>query len=106
MSEIILTIEGVDPVALYGQKNSKLDILKNAYPDVTFTSRGHNLKLVGDKKQTQSAKANVEMMVNLLKANHDLTDHTVMDLVKGANPFDTKLRNSVKGNTIVYGRGG
>ena len=106
MSEIILTIEGVDPVALYGQKNSKLNILKQAFPDVTFTSRGHNLKLKGNKKQTQEAKSKVEMMVRLLKEKHDLTDHTVMDLVGGTNPFDTKLSNAGHVNIIVYGRGG
>ena len=106
MSEIILTIEGVNPVDLFGEKNSKLDLLKQAFPDVIFTSRGHNLKLSGNKKDTQNAKSKVEMMVKMLKQKHELTDHTLQDLLNGGNPMDVRLSNSNKDNTIVYGRGG
>jgi len=72
LSEIILTIDGVDPLDLYGQNNSKLNLLKKAFPDVTITSRGHNLKLSGERKDTQKAKARIESMVNMLKQNIDL----------------------------------
>ena len=106
MSEIILTIEGVNPVDLFGEKNSKLDLLKKAFPDVKFTSRGHNLKLTGEKKDTQKAKSKVEMMVRMLKQKHELTRHAIQDLLTGTNPMDTKLSTAGTDNIIVYGRGG
>jgi phosphate starvation-inducible PhoH-like protein len=61
LSEIILTVDGVDPVELYGENNAKLNLLRKAFPDVVITSRGSGIKLLGDKKETQEAKAKFEI---------------------------------------------
>jgi len=106
LSEIILTIDGVDLVELYGEKNSKLNILRKAYPDVTITSRGNNLKLSGEKKLTQNAKSKLELMVRMLKEHKELTTQTVEDLMAGGRPFETKLGTGESNTTIVHGRGG
>lgn len=107
MSEIILTIDGVDPLDLYGQNNSKLNLLKKAFPDVTITSRGYNLKLSGERKNTQKAKARIESMVNMLKQNIDLTEQSVMDLLEGHNPYEITEEDQKKvGKVIVHGRNG
>ncbi len=106
MSEIILTIDGIDPVALFGEKNVKLNLLKKAYPDITITSRGNSLKLSGEKKITQKAKQKLELMVRLLRQEHTLTVQTVEDLLNGSNPFETHLPNGNGTSTLVYGRNG
>ena len=82
MSEIILTIDGIDPVALYGENNSKLNLLKRAFPDITITSRGENLKLSGERAQTQKAKGKVEKMVRILKETDSLSEQSVIDLLE------------------------
>ena len=105
MSEIILTVEGVDPVELYGENNSKLNLLRDAFPEVTITSRGSSLKLTGEKKYTQKAKSRFELMVRLLKENEELPLPIVQDVVKGENPFASRLSNG-HAKTIVHGRGG
>ena len=107
MSEIILTIDGVDPLDLYGQNNSKLNLLKKAFPDLIITSRGSNLKLSGERKDTQKAKARIESMVNMLKQNIDLTEQSVIDLLEGHNPFEIDQEDLKKaGKVIVYGTNG
>jgi len=107
LSEIILTIEGVDPVELLGQNNAKLNLLKQAYPDVSISARGSNLRIAGEKKYTQQVKAKIEMMVRLLKENQELSMHTLRDLLNGVNPFDTRISNgSAQSAVIVHGRGG
>lgn len=106
MSEIILTVEGVDPVELYGENNVKLNLLQRAFPELTITSRGNSLKLAGDKKSTQKAKSKFEMMVRLLKERQELPVQMVEDLLKGDNPFDTHLSNGDSNKTIVFGPGG
>jgi phosphate starvation-inducible PhoH-like protein len=105
-SEIILNIEGVEPMELYGEHNIKLTLLKNAFPDVTFTSRGSQLKLVGEKKDTQNAKSKVEMMVRILKSHKELTAQTVADLLAGENPFETKVPSHDSSAVLVHGREG
>ncbi|PHN01929.1 PhoH family protein [Flavilitoribacter nigricans] len=106
MSEIILNVDGVDPVQLYGENNVKLKLLRTAFPDITITSRGNSLKLSGEKKDTQKAKAKFELMVRMLKEHHELPVQTVEDILKGSNPFDTRLSNGENNKTIVFGRSG
>ncbi|MCB0596257.1 MAG: PhoH family protein [Lewinellaceae bacterium] len=107
MSEIILTVDGVDLVELYGENNVKLNLLRKAFPEVVMTSRGSSLKLVGDKKHAQKAKSKFELMVRLLKEHDELPLQMVQDLMVGNNPFESKLGSGSRGNkTILYGRNG
>ena len=109
MSEIILTVDGVDLVELYGENNAKLNLLRKAFPDATITSRGNGLKISGDKKEAQSAKAKFEMMVRYLREHNVLTIHTVEDMLGGSNPFEVHIPvngDGSGGNVILHGREG
>ncbi len=103
MSEIILTVDNVDLVALYGENDAKLNLLRKAFPEVTITSRGDSLKLAGDKKYTQRAKSKFEIMVRLLKEHEELPMNVVEDLLNGSNPFETRLGSGSSNKTIVHG---
>ena len=108
MSEIILTIDGVDLVTLFGENNAKLNLVRKAFPDVTITSRGANLKIKGEKTtDTQSVKDKIEMMVKMLRDHKELSLQVVEDMVRGENPYDVRLpANGVGNSTIVYGKDG
>lgn len=108
MSEIILKIDGVNPVELYGEKNSKLDVLKKAYPNLIITSRGTQIKLSGDTKEAQDCKSKIEKMMRMLKHRQTLTVQTVQDLLNGGEPDINHLPASTDDNknVIVYGRNG
>ena len=106
MSEIILTISDVDPIELYGEKNAKLNLFREAFPEVNITSRGNNLKLTGEKKYTQKAKAKFELMVRLLKEHKELPTDVIRDILKNENPYKAKLGNGAEAKTILHGRGG
>lgn len=106
MSEIILTIEGVDPLDLYGENNSKLNLIKRAFPDVIITSRGNQIKLKGEKKYTQDVKGKIEAMVKMLKERHELTHQAVEDLVLSDHVVDNKISQHAPDGIIVYGKSG
>lgn len=107
MSEIILTLEGIDPLQLYGFNNTKLNLLKEAFPEIKITSRGNNLKLKGEKKYTQKAKEKVESMVRLIKSNQDLTTQSVVDLLENEQPArDEYQKPLAQSKVIVYSVGG
>ncbi len=109
LSDIILTVEGVDPVELFGENNAKLNLLRKAFSDATITSRGNSLKISGDKKDTQAAKAKFEMMVRYLREHQELPVQTVEDLLGGENPFEVRIPvngDGSNGNTILFGRDG
>lgn len=106
LSEIVLTIDGVDLRELYGERNKHLDILKKSYPNLQIISRGNYLKLNGKKKETQNAKANLESMIRLLRMNRPLDGTIVKDLVAGENIFIEQEPTSNTKSTIVHGRNG
>jgi phosphate starvation-inducible PhoH-like protein len=108
LSEIILTIDGVDLVALFGENNVKLNLLRKHFPDAILTARGNSLKITGEKKAAQSAKDKFEMMVRYLREHRELPLQTVMDLLGGENPFDVRIPvdGAHSENIILYGREG
>ncbi|GAB5555387.1 MAG: PhoH family protein [Saprospiraceae bacterium] len=106
MSEIILSVDGVDLVALYGENNVKLNLLRERFPDVIITSRGQNLKISGDKKQAQKAKTKIELMVRLLNEHKELPLQMVKALLKGENPFEARIAEGKPNKTILHGRDG
>ncbi len=107
MSEINLTIADIDLVSLYGEQNAHLNLIRAASPDINITARGNTIKLVGEKKETQKLKAKFEIMVRMIKENHELNTQVVEDLLNDNNPFEHKLSASDKNNvTIVHGKKG
>ena len=101
-----MTIDGIDPVDLYGEKNKNINLLKDAYPELTITSRGNNIKIKGEKRYTQKAKRKIELMVNHLKAHENLSDQTVIDLLNGEGPKSNLIPKNDSKNTILYGQNG
>jgi phosphate starvation-inducible protein PhoH and related proteins len=106
LSEILLTIEDVDLVELYGENNVKLQLVKRAFPEAVITSRGNSIKITGDKKQAQDAKNKLETMARLVKEFKQLTIQMVEDLLAGGNPFQSRLTNGESNNAIVHGKDG
>jgi phosphate starvation-inducible protein PhoH and related proteins len=108
LSDIILTIEGVEPLDLYGENNAKLNLLRRAFPDATITSRGNSLRISGEKKDTQAVKAKFEQMVRYLREHRELPVQTVEDLLQGENPFEVRIPvvGDNGANTILHGREG
>ena len=105
-SEIILTIENIDPISLYGERNSKLNLIRKAFPDITITSRGSQLKIVGKKSDAQEVKHKIELMVKILREHHELSVHNVEDLLQGDNPLQIQISQHENKHVLLYGRVG
>lgn len=109
MSEIVLNTEGVDPLELFGENNSKLNLLRKAFPQIQITSRGTQIRLSGEKKYTQKAKSRVESMLQVLKRDHVLPYDAIMELLNGALHHEDEPvveTDRDKEHVIVYGVNG
>lgn len=106
MSEIILNAEGVDPLELFGENNSKLNLLRKAFPQLQITSRGTQIRLSGEKKYTQKAKARVESMLQILRRDQVLPNEVIMELLNGALQHAEKDREPDMEHIIVHGVNG
>ncbi len=107
MSEIILTFGDIDTAELVGQRNSNLNLIKEAFPEVQIVSRGSNIKLKGEKKHTQQAKAKFELLVQMLKQKKQLTKSDILEAINGNIALIDDAKTSSSDNkTIVHGRNG
>jgi phosphate starvation-inducible PhoH-like protein len=105
-SEINLNIDGIDPLKLYGENDNKLKIIKRVYPEVKIVTRGTQIKIEGEKQECQEVKAKIEIMMRMLKENHDLTTQTVEDLLNGSNHLENRIADVASNNVIVYAKDG
>jgi len=106
LSEIILNIDNVDHVALYGENNTKLNLLRKAYPETTIASRGSQLRITGLKKSTQEVKAKIELMVRVLREKKELPLQAVEDLLQGESPYQIQIPGNESRPVLVHGRDG
>lgn len=106
MSEIILNAEGVDPLELFGENNSKLNLLRKAFPQLQITSRGTQIRLAGEKKYTQKAKARLESMLQILRRDQVLPNEVIMELLNGALQHSDRDHENDREHIIVHGVNG
>lgn len=102
-----MNTEGVDPLELFGENNSKLNLLRKAFPQIQITSRGTQIRLSGEKKFTQRAKARVESMLQILKRDHALPHDVIMELLNGAlHQNEVAESDKEKDHVILHGVNG
>ena len=51
MTEIIIILEDIDPVVLFGTNNSLLDKIRSFFPKIKIISRGNEIKCMGDEEE-------------------------------------------------------
>ncbi len=106
MSEITLNIEGIDLLTFYGEKDSKLNLIRKAFPDVKITSRGNTIKISGETKDTQRVREKLELMTKVIKEHEKISKQDVKEIINGGNPFVNRISQKSNGNVIVHGRDG
>lgn len=105
-SEIVLSFEDLHPVDLFGEKNSKLNLLSKAFPELSINARGAKVKITGKKKVAQNAKSKLELLAKILRDHKELSTQTVEDVLFGDNPYDNRLPQTAGNHVIVHGRNG
>jgi phosphate starvation-inducible protein PhoH and related proteins len=106
INETTIQLEGIDPLNFFGDNNLKFQIIRKAFPDLQFNTRGNTIRISGDDRSLSFAKEKIELMIQMLKENHELSTQTVEDLVNGENPLEHRLSDQHPNNTIVHGRDG
>ncbi len=106
MNEVILTLQDISLLDLYGENNSKIKIVKEAFPNTQITTRGQSIKIKGTDKEVNDVRTILENMMQILEQKHDLSSQAVIDLTLGNDPFKNHLPFKSSGKVIVYGRNG
>lgn len=82
----------------------KLNLVKQAFPDIVITTRGNMVKIRGDKSQTQDVKRKMEAILAAVRDHGNISVNAVKEIVSGDDPFRYKTDAKNPANIILYGR--
>lgn len=83
MTETIINLETVNPIEFFGVNNGKLDILKKKFPLLKILSRGTQIKLSGAPEQVETAKEKIDLLLQYLERNGNLTENYFNQILGG-----------------------
>ncbi len=107
MTDTIINLETVNPIEFFGVNNRKLDLLKKKFPLLKILSRGTQIKLSGAPEQVDQAKEKIDLVVQYIERNGDLSDN-YFEQILGGDDAET-IDNFVDRNPndiLVFGPNG
>lgn len=105
MSEIIINLEGIDPVEFYGVNNTNLTLLKNAFPKLKIVSRGNKIKVVGNEEEIEVFEEKINQIVAMNDRFGGINKQVLQDLLQTENEVD-KDADFLSEDVLVHGRNG
>ena len=83
LTETIINLESVNPIEFFGVNNGKLDLLKKRFPLLKILSRGTQIKLSGAQDQIEAAKEKIELLIQYLERNGNVSHHYFEQILGG-----------------------
>jgi len=107
MGEKKITLEAVYPPDIFGLREEKLRLLKNLFPKLKIISRGEELIVIGDDRETLSFEDKFLRMLNHYDRFGKLTEENILEIVAHD---DGRVRSPAQegdaSELILYGKDG
>lgn len=103
-----ITLEGIDPVEVYGANNKNLEMMSNFFPAVRIHARGADMKLSGDDNQVEMLAARIETLIGYIKRKQSLSESEIEKIFNYKEFASDVMEEDFDDQTytIVYGNGG
>lgn len=92
MTEIIIDIENIEPVAFFGVNNNKFQLIKKRYPKLKILSRGTKIKLSGQEEEVFEAKEKIELLIKYFQMHGNLSEVN-FEQILGTEEDDVEIEN-------------
>lgn len=114
MSELIINLEGVNLVSLWGAHNENFEFIKDRFPKIRLIARGTELKVLGEEAEQKIFESIFSNILDHVTKYHNLEMMQLEELlavpstVTSATDKDKVDNNPavLKGEPIVYGPNG
>ena len=102
MAEKKFTITNIDPIEIYGSRNSKLDLIKSYYPKLKIIARGGKLTVLGYAELIAQFETLLEVLIPHFHKFNRLTESNIDRLIMEDHNVVLELDDDV----IVHGTHG
>ncbi|MEY2596113.1 MAG: hypothetical protein RI965_1385 [Bacteroidota bacterium] len=107
MTETIINLDSVNPIEFFGANNGKLELLKKRFPLLKILSRGTQLKLSGSPEQIEQAKEKIDLLVQYLERNGNVS-HNYFEQILGGDDTESvdNFIDKHPNDVLVFGPNG
>ncbi|OJV40699.1 MAG: phosphate starvation-inducible protein PhoH [Bacteroidales bacterium 36-12] len=97
--------EHTDTLVFYGVNNSNIHLIKNLFPNVRITARGHTMKIEGEDSRVNTLIQHLQKIEKYCIENNALNEDNIIQIVKGVEPqelkYDNLILHGVNGKSVV-----
>lgn len=99
-----IILEGIDPLEFYGVNNSKFNLIKNFFPKLKITARGHSIYLQGDEKELENFERKFSYILDHYYQFNILTEDFISQIM--VNNFNGTAEQEEEPDILVYSNSG
>lgn len=105
MSEIIIEIEEINPMLLFGENNAKFTSIKKAFPKLIVVGRGNKIKASGNIDELELFKAKIDKLIEFVVKYGDIKIQDIVDMLED-DDLTNRFLPKESDNIICYGNYG
>jgi phosphate starvation-inducible PhoH-like protein len=102
LAEKTITLTNIDPIEIYGSRNSKLDLIKSYYPKLKIIARGGVIKVLGEEEVIEQFETKLQVLIEHFNKYNRLTESNIDRLIMEDHSVVLELDDDV----IVHGTHG
>lgn len=109
MNELLITVENVNPVLVWGSNNEYFEIIKRNFPKIKIVARGHDVKVLGDETEINLFKLKFDEIIKHIDQYQSLNTIDLEQILGTHIDLDPEVDNSINiggGEPIVFGPNG
>ena len=111
MNELIITLESVNPVVLWGPNNEYYDLIKRSFSKLKIVTRGNEVKVLGDEKELLLFNEKLGAIIQHLEKYQNLSTNDVDSILGSSsagqkNEGQTAEEAASNSEVIVFGPNG
>ncbi len=104
MFEKLILLEGVDPLEFYGVNNAKIDLIKAFFPKLKIISRGNQIIVQGDKKESAIFEQKLQLLLDHYNQFNILPEETIREVIN--NDAVSLNTSSDQTDLLLHGNNG
>ncbi len=100
MTEIVYTLEIINPQLFYGPNNVHMMLIKAKFPKLQFIPRGDEIKVFGDEESINSFANGMKVLEKLYTKKGDLNEHMIHEALD--IDFDPKSIPETNSDDVLF----
>ncbi|WP_291402173.1 PhoH family protein [Daejeonella sp.] len=109
MNELIITVENVNPVIIWGSNNEYFEIIKKSFPKIKIVARGNDVKVLGDEIEINIFKLKFDEILKHIDQFQSLNTNDLEKILGMNISISSETETSASkggGEPIVFGPNG